>query len=77
VLRDSFWWSTNGLNSGFYEVRNNMNLRFLNHLIVGYIRRSMGTARVNPPAIPDTTNVVARKDLSKSARFYVANFNKP
>jgi hypothetical protein len=76
VLRNSFWWSTNRLNGGFYDVRNSMDLRFLNHLIVRYIPGG-NVARVEPHAVPDATNVVPRKNLCKPACFYVTNFNEP
>jgi hypothetical protein len=77
MLRDSFRRSANRLNGGFYEVRNSVDLCFLNHLVVRYVAGSKDVVRVESSAVPDATNVIARKDLRKPACFYVANFNEP
>jgi len=65
------------LNGGFYNVRNGVDLGFLIHLIIRYIAGCKDVVRVEAPTIPDATNVVARKDLCESARFYMANFDEP
>jgi len=76
MLRNSFRWSTNRLNRGFDEVHNSVDLCFLNHVIVRYITGDKDV-RVEPPAVPYATNIVAGKDLGKPPRFHVANFHEP
>ena len=65
------------MNGGFYKVQNSVDLGFLSHLIVRYIARCKDLVRVKASAVPDATNVVARKNLCKSARFYMSNFDEP
>jgi hypothetical protein len=76
-LCNSFWGSTNGLNGRFDEVHDSVDLGFLNHLIIRYIASGNGVVRVEPPGVPDTANVLARKDLRKTPRFHMANFDEP
>jgi hypothetical protein len=54
-----------------------MNPRFLNHLVIRNIAWSKAVAWVKPPAIPDTTNIVARKNLYQPTCFCMADLNEP